>query len=192
MKNLDIFPFNGDLAFTLCSNLCESTTREVDRIPILASRASISNGDGDGLSILGVGNLDTFTAETRFSARISVSVNIHGSNQIVVTVVLTAGAGIAILVEESGKATRNITRVTVSEPGSGRYSARRIRLRSAGERMAASVEETDIGMLVFTPNGKITLMVHCIVLKGRIPVRSIGSTRNSKSRDTGGSKGKDR
>lgn len=37
-----------------------------------------------------------------------------------------------------------------------------------GERMAASVEETDIGMLVFTPNGKITLMVHCIVLQRTI------------------------
>jgi len=39
----------GNHAFTLCGNLCEGTMREVNGIAIFASRAGISNGDGNRL-----------------------------------------------------------------------------------------------------------------------------------------------
>lgn len=68
-ENLDIFPYDfelnistlsarcpirrkkltGNHAFTLCGNLREGTMREVNGIAISASRAGISNGNGNRL-----------------------------------------------------------------------------------------------------------------------------------------------
>lgn len=96
----DELPLDGNLAFGLCGNLSERTDRQVDRVAVRAGGAIIGNGHGDGLAVIGVGDLNLLSAERRLVTRVAIAVLVNGSDERAVRVHGATSAGNAVLVEE--------------------------------------------------------------------------------------------
>jgi hypothetical protein len=77
-------PRDGYLSLGCISDRIECALRQVDGIRIFASGACISDGDGDALAVLRVGDMDLFPAERRCRARVSVKSRVYCADEIAV------------------------------------------------------------------------------------------------------------
>lgn len=74
-KNRCAGTLTGDLALLLGGDLVEGTLRQVDVVASAAGRASVSDGDSDGLAVLRVGDLHLLAAEGRLLAEVTVALS---------------------------------------------------------------------------------------------------------------------
>ena len=56
--------------------MLESSLRKIDGVPVLTGWASIGNSDGNGIAVVGVGNLDLRSAEAGVSTRVTIAVSV--------------------------------------------------------------------------------------------------------------------
>lgn len=83
----------------------EGSNGHVNGIAIVAGGASIGDGAGHGLVVLGIEDLYLLTAKVRLLAGVTVLGGVHGYNEVVIAVDGTAGASDTILVEEGTEST---------------------------------------------------------------------------------------
>lgn len=101
-ENLDEFPRDWDFTDLLRGDLVKCTLGKVYRVCVLASRTSVGNSGNHSFSIVQVGDLDLASTVTGLFVQVTVHVGLQCGNFRVVRVVVSAGTGGAILVEESG------------------------------------------------------------------------------------------
>lgn len=97
----EILPGNGNLALVFGGNSFEGTNGKVDRVFILACGACVSDGYDYFLVVLCICDLNLFAAKRRFAASIPVGSVVHGGNEGIIAVVVSACSRIALLIIES-------------------------------------------------------------------------------------------
>jgi len=95
---LDEFPRDWDQSGAEVRNGLEGSNGKIEGVVVVAGGANISNDDVDGFSVVGVGNTDAPSAVLRLLAKISVPGLVNGTDQVVVSMVVTASSGVATLI----------------------------------------------------------------------------------------------
>jgi len=104
-KRLNEVPCNRNEACAEISNALECTYREIDRVPVIAGGTRVCNGHSDRLGVVSVSELDLPSAEDRLDVEGAVPSEVHGGNQVIVTMYCSASTSDIILVKEGGVST---------------------------------------------------------------------------------------